>query len=83
MNSRTKVTREKFDLIKKFKGVKSVKEIQDITSLSRSTIYNTIKKIDELNDPTFEKIYKKVGRKKMNKSIIHCEIRSFVGNDNS
>ena len=43
---------------KKLKDAKSVKEIQDITSLSRSTIYNTIKKIDELND-----IQKGVGQK--------------------
>lgn len=74
-----------FSQIKRFYKSKTIEELMEITSISRNSMYEAIRKIEnsEESDPSFEALYKKPGRKSIEKSILHMNTRDIMGNDNS
>jgi len=76
---------EIFNQLKRLHKSKSKLELMEITSLRRNAVNEAIRKIEssEHNDPQFENLYKKSGRKRINKRGLHNEIRNIMGNDNS
>ena len=80
------MNRELFEQVKRLSKTKSKSELLDITSLSKNVLNVLIRKIENFEgsmEPTFEELYGKPGRKKMNKDALHREIRQIMGNDNS
>jgi len=82
---RVMINAEVFNQIKRLYKSRSKLEIMEITSLSKNAVNEAIRKIEncECSEPQFETLYKKVGRKKLNKESLHNEIRNIMGNDNS
>lgn len=74
-----------FNMIKKWNTTKSIHELVELTGLTRNVIYVAIRKIvaHNANNPSYESVYGKSGRKRLIKTELHCEIRNIVGNDNS
>lgn len=74
-----------FTQIKRFYKSKSIEELMEITSISRNSIYEAIRKIEncEESDPSFEALYKNPGRNSIDKNVLHMEIRDIMGSDNS
>ncbi|KAG0442660.1 hypothetical protein DMUE_0106 [Dictyocoela muelleri] len=57
----------------------------EITRIGKSALLDAIHRIETYDDenPTFDKLYKKVGRKTSDKQALHAEIKSIIRDDNS
>ncbi len=66
--------------------MKTVAELEEITCLGKSAIYNVINKIESFEgtiESTFTDLYEKPSSKVKNKSEVHSQIRTIFGNDKS
>ena len=80
------LNRDNFEQIKRLYKIKTKNELLEITNLGISALKNLTRKIesyDGADEPTFDVLYKKLGRKRKNKNELHNEIRSIMGNDDS
>ncbi|KAG0436827.1 hypothetical protein DMUE_4030 [Dictyocoela muelleri] len=57
----------------------------EITGSGKSALLDEIHRIETYDDenPTFEKLYKKVGRKTSDKQALHADIKSLMRDNNS
>lgn len=81
---RTLMTIERFELIKRFYKSRPKRELVELTGLCLRSIEKAIDKIDNCEgECQYQNLYAKPGRKKVNKSSLHVEIKSIMANDNT
>ncbi|KAG0437419.1 hypothetical protein DMUE_3700 [Dictyocoela muelleri] len=77
------MTLHHFEIIKRLKNEKSPRELKEITTLGKSSIYKVLKYLDENINGTFIEYKKKNGRKKIDNTQKENFLREIFSNDNS
>ena len=81
---RIALNEEKFSTILRSYKLMPAKELAQLVELSYSTVIKTIQKIETCDgDATYQPLYKKPGRKRIDKKPLYTEIIDHFGNDNS